>query len=130
MKHSAPPQEPWYHDGLAFRCTRCGQCCTGAPGFVWVNDEEVEAIAGVSSARSPTLGVAGPFYTRKLDRGRSLRERANGDCIFYQAGTGCTIYSVRPRQCRTWPFWEKNVASPDALGRNVPRYAPALAPAT
>src|SRR5438034_6106944 len=37
-------------------------------------------------------------YVRNLDRGRSLRERANGDCVFYEAGKGCTIYSVRPRQ--------------------------------
>ena len=25
--------EPWYQDGLQFRCTRCGNCCTGAPGY-------------------------------------------------------------------------------------------------
>ncbi len=37
--------EPWFEDGLRFRCTRCGNCCTGAPGYVWVNDEELSAIA-------------------------------------------------------------------------------------
>ena len=37
--------EPWYQDGLRFQCTRCGACCTGAPGYVWVNDEELVAIA-------------------------------------------------------------------------------------
>ena len=26
----------WYRDGLRFECTRCGACCTGAPGYVWV----------------------------------------------------------------------------------------------
>ena len=46
-------------------------------------------------------------------RGRSLREKANGDCVFYEAGRGCTVYSVRPRQCRTWPFWESNVLTPE-----------------
>ena len=29
--------EPWYRDGLRFECTRCGHCCTGAPGYVWVD---------------------------------------------------------------------------------------------
>jgi Fe-S-cluster containining protein len=107
MKPAASPQEPpWYDEGLRFRCTRCGKCCTGAPGFVWVNDEEVEAIADfLGELRDRFIAL----YTRKLARGRSLRERANGDCIFYAAGEGCTVYPVRPRQCRTWPFWESNV---------------------
>ena len=112
MNPTAAEQDPpWYQDGLAFRCTRCGHCCTGAPGFVWVDDTEVEAIADFL-AEDHEQFVA--FHTRQLPRGRSLRERANGDCVFYEAGKGCTIYSVRPRQCRTWPFWESNVASPEA----------------
>ncbi len=36
---------PWYQDGLAFTCTQCGKCCTGDPGFVWVTDEEIAALA-------------------------------------------------------------------------------------
>jgi Fe-S-cluster containining protein len=103
--------DPWYQAGLAFRCTRCGACCTGAPGFVWVDDEEQTAIADfLAEDRDQFIA----FHTRLLPRGRSLRERANGDCVFYKAGTGCTIYPVRPRQCRTWPFWESNLASPEA----------------
>ena len=35
----------WYKDGLKFKCTGCGQCCTGAPGYVWLSPEEVDAIA-------------------------------------------------------------------------------------
>ena len=37
--------KPWYRQGLQFRCTQCGDCCTGAPGYVWVNKQEVEAMA-------------------------------------------------------------------------------------
>jgi Fe-S-cluster containining protein len=29
----------------------------------------------------------------------------------------CTIYPVRPLQCRTWPFWTDNLSSPDAWNR-------------
>jgi Fe-S-cluster containining protein len=114
MKASDSPHEPWYHDGLRFRCTRCGNCCTGSPGFVWVNEEERAAIAdflGEDHERFRAL------YTRRHERGISLRERANYDCIFYEAGTGCTIYPVRPAQCRTWPFWESNISSPEAWQR-------------
>ena len=36
---------PWFKDGLRFQCTQCGDCCTGAPGYVWVNKAEIEALA-------------------------------------------------------------------------------------
>ncbi|MFN4260937.1 MAG: YkgJ family cysteine cluster protein [Gemmataceae bacterium] len=103
--------ELWYQDGLRFRCTRCGNCCTGAPGFVWVQDMEIAALADY--LREPVEQVVA-VYTRTVNRARSLREKSNGDCVFYQAGEGCTVYPARPRQCRTWPFWESNVATPEA----------------
>jgi Fe-S-cluster containining protein len=106
--------EPWYHDGLRFECTRCGHCCTGAPGFVWVDEAEISAIA---QYRGETLTDTLAFYTRPVGRRRSLRERLNGDCVFWDREAGCTVYPVRPRQCRTWPFWESNVATPEAWQR-------------
>ena len=102
--------EPWFEGGLRFTCTRCGDCCSGQPGFVWVNDDELAAIA---EFRGETVEQVRAVYTRLVERGRTLREKGNGDCVFFERGTGCTIYSVRPRQCRTWPFWESNVASPE-----------------
>jgi Fe-S-cluster containining protein len=101
---------PWYQDGLRFTCTQCGDCCTGEPGFVWVNDEELAAIA---EQRGESVEQVRSLYTRQADRGRTLRENGDGDCVFYERGRGCTIYPVRPRQCRTWPFWESNVATPE-----------------
>ena len=106
-----PDTEPWYHDGLRFRCTRCGHCCTGEPGFVWVTDAEIGVIAEFIGE---TVEVVAGLHTKKTPRGLSLREKANGDCVFYDRQQGCTIYPVRPPQCRTWPFWESNVASPEA----------------
>ncbi len=106
--------EPWYRDGLRFQCTRCGNCCTGPPGVVWVNDEEIEAIA---AHRGELPAHVYTVYTRPFDRDRSLREKPNGDCIFYDRAQGCTIYPVRPRQCRTWPFWDSNVRTEEAWQR-------------
>jgi Fe-S-cluster containining protein len=103
--------EPWYKDGLRFRCTRCGHCCTGAPGYVWVNEAEVTALARF---RGESVAEVTALYTRSVHGRRSLREKANGDCVFYDRAEGCTVYPVRPRQCRTWPFWESNVDSPEA----------------
>ena len=29
------------------------------------------------------------------------------------------IYPVRPGQCRTWPFWSENLASPNAWNKTA-----------
>jgi Fe-S-cluster containining protein len=117
MNADAPNDErPWYHEGLRFTCTRCGDCCTGEPGYVWVDDAEARAIAAFLRIGEDEL-VA--MYTKRLPRERTLREKSNGDCIFFERGVGCTIYEVRPRQCRTWPFWESNIESPRAWERTT-----------
>ena len=100
----------WYQHGLRFRCTQCGHCCTGAPGFVWVSEDELDALAGFQDEPRDQVEK---LYTRWLGLRRSLREKANGDCIFYDKRAGCTIYPVRPSQCRTWPFWESNIRTPE-----------------
>ena len=102
---------PWYRDGLRFECTRCGNCCTGAPGYVWVTPAEVQAIADY---RGEPVAEVRAVYTRKVNGHVSLRERANGDCVFWDRQTGCTVYPARPAQCRTWPFWESNTESRQA----------------
>jgi Fe-S-cluster containining protein len=107
--------EPWYRDGLRFTCTRCGACCTGEPGFVWVTAEELAAIADFLGEK---LEEVEALHTRRTTRGRrTLREKANGDCVYYDRQAGCTVYSVRPAQCRTWPFWESNVVNPEQWER-------------
>jgi Fe-S-cluster containining protein len=107
-------EAPWYADGLAFECTRCGKCCTGEPGYVWVTDEELAAIAKFLGRPA---GEVRELYSRRARGRRSLRERANGDCVFWDREKGCTVYPVRPPQCRTWPFWESNVATPEDWDR-------------
>ena len=102
--------EPWYSGGLNFTCTQCGKCCTGDPGFVWVTDEEIQKLAAF---RGEPLREFVPLYTRKARGKVTLREKANGDCVFFDEKRGCTVYHVRPRQCRTWPFWESNLDSPE-----------------
>ncbi len=103
-------QEPWFKNGLRFECTRCGRCCGGAPGYVWVTEEEIAALA-----RRFDLAV-GEFrqrYTRRVERrGVSLTETDDYDCIFYDGDDGCSVYEDRPRQCYTYPFWGKTLASP------------------
>jgi Fe-S-cluster containining protein len=103
--------KPWYSAGLRFECTQCGDCCTGAPGFVWVNAEEIAALAKL---RGMKLAEFEKQYVRKVGVRRSLVELPNGDCIFFDGEKRkCTVYEARPRQCRTWPFWDSNLESPE-----------------
>ena len=105
--------EPWYKDGLRFKCTQCGNCCTGAPGYVWVNQAEIEGIA--AEVGETDVEAFEDMYVRKIGIRRSLREFPNGDCVFFDnEKRTCTVYNARPRQCRTWPFWDSNVKSPEA----------------
>jgi Fe-S-cluster containining protein len=105
-------KDAWYSGGLRFQCTQCGDCCSGSEGFVWVNQAEIDAMAA-------RLGIpAADFEQRHVKRvgvRRSLTERPNGDCVLLDEKTRkCTAYEERPRQCKTWPFWDSNIRTPEA----------------
>lgn len=103
----------WYANGLRFECTQCGDCCTGSPGFVWVNQEEIVALA--KAAGIDDVDEFERLYVRKVGIRKSLREFPNGDCVFFDSDRRrCQVYEVRPRQCRTWPFWESNLKDEEA----------------
>lgn len=109
-------EQPWYKDGLRFQCSQCGDCCTGAPGFVWVNAEEIRTLAEHVTAGDITEFER--LYVRKVGIRKSLVELSGGDCIFFDGQLRkCTVYEARPRQCRTWPFWESNLKSPETWKR-------------
>lgn len=98
---------PWYHEGLKFTCTQCGDCCTGAPGFVWVNQAEIDAMAAKLGLETDEFERR---FVRKVGIRRSLTEYPDGDCILLDPQTRkCSVYEARPRQCRTWPFWDSNL---------------------
>ena len=120
---TAQPGKEWYAEGLAFECTQCGNCCTGPPGFVWFEDEEGEAIA-----KHLKMSVA-EFRRRFARRHRghwTLEEQPDKagkgyDCVFLRRDSEgralCSIYEVRPTQCRTWPFWKENLRSERSWNR-------------
>ncbi len=104
--------KPWYQEGLKFKCTGCGQCCTGPSGYVWVSSQEAEALA---KSLKITLEDFVKKYTRRIGNRLSLLERRRGgqyDCIFLD-GKRCTVYEARPQQCRTYPWWPENISTPE-----------------
>jgi hypothetical protein len=99
---------PWYAAGLRFSCRRCGACCTGAPGHVWLAHGEADALAAL-------LGLPVDAFlascARRVYGLWSLLEKEDGCCVFFVPGSGCSVYAARPRQCRSWPFWPRIVAA-------------------
>lgn len=101
-------KEPWYQEGVKFKCTGCGQCCTGAPGVVWVSDEEVELLS-----KHLLLSVEKfcQKYTRLINGRRSLNELPKTyDCVFLKDNR-CSVYECRPVQCKTFPWWPHQLKS-------------------
>jgi Fe-S-cluster containining protein len=100
--------KPWYSEGLNFECTGCGQCCTGAPGYVWVTEDEIIAMANHLEL---TIHEFTRRYLRRVGLRYSLIEDAKTfDCVFLK-NNKCEIYTVRPIQCRTFPWWPQNLKS-------------------
>lgn len=89
-------------------CERCtGKCCSGEPGRIWLNQQEILQIS--------TLLQIHPIdyiqkYLNRFENSFSIKERFAEDgfeCVFFDVSQKrCSIYTVRPFQCRTYPFWE------------------------
>ncbi len=86
-------------------CMECeGNCCIGESGYIWVTSKEIEKIAEFLKI---DIEKFKKLYLIKVGYKYSLKEKKykNGyACIFFK--NGCTIYPVRPNQCRTFPFWD------------------------
>ena len=91
-------------------CEACGgHCCTGESGYIWAKYDEVEKIADFVNLSVEDFAT---MYLRKVKHRYSLREKKlahdNYACVFFdESKQRCSIYPVRPRQCRTFPFWEQ-----------------------
>ena len=100
--------KPWYHKGLSFECTQCGNCCRnhGDYQYVYLTELELKAIpAHLGLTRRAFIDA---YCTKEPGEHYSLRMDLPA-CPFLEADSRCGIYPVRPKQCATWPFWEENL---------------------
>ena len=113
----------WFSAGLRFACTRCGACCSGEPGVVWVTHDEIE---GIAAFLDMTPQECARSYLRQVGDRVSLRETGDGDCVFLtRPDNGCMIYPVRPTQCRSYPFWPASLRAESAW-RTEAGYCPGV----
>ena len=102
--------QPFYDTGLKFECTRCGKCCSGFPGYVYLSEEEILSIANNLMLKPSQFIDSYTKIVRILGQHRlSLIEKPPFDCVFYEKG--CMIYEARPYQCISYPFWRRHIVS-------------------
>lgn len=123
MESKVKKKNCWYIGGLHFGCARCGRCCSGpGEGYIWVTRPEIYLIADYLKIPASELRHR---YLKRLGMRHSIIENPNTrDCIFLERvgdEKKCTIYPVRPNQCRTWPFWSSNLAGSHAWNEATQR---------
>lgn len=108
----------WYHKGLRFECTQCGDCCTGRPGNVQFTSEEGAAMAAELGMEEDDFyeQFASPAHPAGTWQMGEVSTEYGFDCLMLgrceETGkTFCRAHSSRPTQCRTWPFWPENLTS-------------------
>lgn len=117
------PAAEWWAAGVRFGCTGSGQCCTvhGDYAYVFLRREDERRLAA-------HLGVSvrevRRRYTRRIGSGQRSLIFPEGSCVFLD-GRRCGIYEARPRQCRTWPFWEENL-DPGVWEKEVAAFCPGV----
>ena len=107
-------------DGLRFTCIRgCTRCCE-REDFIYLTEEDVKRIAGHLGMDVKAFQAQHVYRTRRT---RRLRMRL-GKCPFLLED-GCSIHTVKPTQCRLFPFWPELVASRKEWARTG-RYCPGI----
>ena len=97
-----------FKKGINFKCQGSSNCCVsrGNYGYVYLSKKDLKKIAKY-------LNIPTDLFKKKYcefsDGYLHLKEiNTNGNCQFLQ-NKKCSIYTARPIQCRTWPFWKENM---------------------
>ena len=108
-------------NALRFECQPgCTKCCR-QKGFVYLTQSDLARIATF-------LGMTAAEFERRFvyrtKRQLRLRIPRQVQCHFLLDG-GCSIHSVKPAQCRIFPFWPELVESRREW-RKTARYCPGM----
>lgn len=134
MTDRAQPEAPGAEQGVdpglegvvpfQFSCHRCGRCCTGGEGYVWLAEGEAEAMA---AALHMTAEAFRERHVRTVPdpnepgaMRETLRERSEGDggrCTLLEGSNHCSVYEARPEHCKTFPYWPSVMETTDGFER-------------
>ena len=100
-------------DSFAFSCTRCGNCCRG-PGSVYFSKQEFGAVVEYLDLNRAAEKKLRASLIQHEENGYLVHNTPKA-CRFLDEKNGCSIYPVRPMQCRTFPFWASFFETPEDL---------------
>ena len=105
---------PWWMEGVHFACQpNCGRCCDQPGGIVYLSPDDAQRLA--DHAGLPVEAWLDRDTRQTLDGRFVLKSRdSDGVCIHLNERHQCSIYAVRPQQCRAFPWWGENLATPGA----------------
>lgn len=90
---------------LRFACQQgCTRCCE-VKGFVYLSEADVQRAAAYLKL---TPAEFEERYTIRFRHVIRLRKPLDAQCHFLTEA-GCSIHSVKPTQCRLYPFWPELV---------------------
>jgi Fe-S-cluster containining protein len=114
-------------DGFKFAfdplaCSSCeGRCCTGESGYIWITPKEMQDVAKLLEMEFDEFTSN---YVKKVGYRYSLVERRvdeSYECVFFDSKLKrCSIYEARPKQCRTFPFWDSFKDDIDEVVKECP----------
>jgi uncharacterized protein len=107
-------------------CKSCaGNCCHGESGSIWIAPDDIAKISQLLQINQIDF-ISG--YLNRVENRFFLKERAGKEgleCVFFDSQKkGCSIYTARPRQCRTFPCWEYFKRHKDELIKECPGVKP------
>ena len=111
--------------GVKFECQGSGKCCVsrGEYGYVYLTLKDRRRMAKFFNLSTTQFtkkhchkSEDGLFYLKN--------EEGRKSCMFLN-GKKCDVYSARPHQCRTWPFWPE-VMNAKSWDNEVKNYCPGI----
>ncbi|MBC7927226.1 MAG: YkgJ family cysteine cluster protein [Bryobacteraceae bacterium] len=105
---------PSVPDGFRFECQPgCVKCCDRR-GYVYITENDLLRIAAFLGMTPAAFEAK---YVYRTTRQIRLRKPRHSECHFLRTDVtgrgGCDVHSVKPVQCRTYPFWPELVESRD-----------------
>lgn len=94
-----------------FECKMCGHCCEGEGGIVLSADD----LARIADYMQMSPKKFSELYAEPRGGKLVIRTGADGFCIFFVEGKGCSVHPGRPNICRAWPFFKGNLTDAVSL---------------
>jgi uncharacterized protein len=103
-------EDPWFKDGLRFKCTNCGKCCKGRNGYVFLSPQDLSTLARRLELSDEEFKK---LYTRIVDGQICLIDAPSSDACIFLKENKCSVYESRPIQCAAFPWWLNTIQNPD-----------------